>query len=117
MDIICHEISRSSCVAPEATPNIDEDLLSPRESRKRSSKIGKGEKNSVKDDGAQYRERWKVTKDDWEEQHWNKTRELREVRASRSITVFVQNTTLRSCFVAMPKTLTSIGQIGEKTDL
>ena len=99
MKILFHEISRSSCVAPSVTPNVDKDLLSPRILRprrlsKKETKIKKRKPESVEDDGPQYGEPDIVSKEEWEEQEWNKTRELREVRASILGTAFPRITTL-----------------------
>lgn len=82
MAILCHEITRSFYVAPSPRPTIEKDLLGPQKWRKKVTKTGQGDAKSVEDDGPRYGEPYNVTKEEWEEEHWNKTRTLREVRGS-----------------------------------
>ena len=73
---------------------MDKDFLRPLVLRKKAAQTGKGETASVENEGPRYGEPYSVTKEEWEEQHWNKTRELREVRASRPSMPFPPNTIL-----------------------
>ncbi|KAL8790739.1 MAG: hypothetical protein Q9195_006217 [Heterodermia aff. obscurata] len=59
------------------------DLLSPQRPRKKPTETGR-KKHSVEEDGPQYGELYNVTKDEWEEEHWNKTRTLREEEQRKS---------------------------------
>ena len=76
----CHEILRSLCLALIPRPTMHKDFLSPQKPRTKAAEARQGEPEWVKDDGPKYGEPYSVTKEEWEEQHWNKTRELREVR-------------------------------------
>ena len=53
---------------------------------------------SVEADGPKHGEPYNVTMEEWEEQHWNKTRGLREVRASRPSTEFLRIPIVKSYF-------------------
>ena len=77
---LCHEILRSLCLALITRPTFHEGFLSPQNPRKKAAQARQGEAESVEDDGPKNGEPYSVTREEWEEEHWNKTRELREVR-------------------------------------
>ncbi|CAF9925924.1 MAG: hypothetical protein HETSPECPRED_006207 [Heterodermia speciosa] len=70
-----HRVPNTS---PSPRPTIEKDLLGPQKWRKKVTKTGQGDAKSVEDDGPRYGEPYNVTKEEWEEEHWNKTRTLRE---------------------------------------